>query len=87
METFEESVKRNLGTLQFESVGACPGCDVCTEFPGSEGTEFSRYPCELCDSSLAGERMPAHAVDVDDDHKIYHFDVCVDCYYYIGVQQ
>lgn len=45
---------------------------------------FSWSACELCGSSLGGDRYPAHAYDTREGRDlIVHFDVCVDCMYYL----
>jgi hypothetical protein len=46
--------------------------------PGGEPSS-SHYPCEICNSPLAGERYPAHGF-LDDD--MQHFDICIDCFSY-----
>ena len=59
------------------SSGYCDECDECGDNTESEPW-FSWQPCELCGSTLGGDRFPAHAKDNADD-VIYHFEICVDC--------
>jgi len=42
-----------------------------------ERIEYSRQPCELCNSSIAGERYVA--VEVDEHNNSAKMDICVDC--------
>ncbi len=39
---------------------------------------YSKWPCELCKSSLAGERHTV--VEVDDNFNGDELEVCIDCY-------
>jgi hypothetical protein len=82
--------------MEFFSTGLCPGCAQCAsnysmdadEFAAAwdagkiEGeTHFSWQPCEVCGSTLGGDREPGHYRDRND--KICHLDgVCVDCIVY-----
>ena len=92
--TPSETIERSLEGTEFFSVGICPGCKVCASELGvqienfeelwsqgkvEESPEFSWHSCELCRSSLGGDRYPAHAVDKATGD-ILHFEVCVDCY-------
>ena len=43
-----------------------------------EYTPYSKWPCELCKSSLAGERHIV--VELDDNFNGEELEVCVDCY-------
>jgi ribosome-binding protein aMBF1 (putative translation factor) len=47
-----------------------------------ERIEYSRHPCELCRSSLAGERYIA--VQLDENFNGVELEICVDCYLEIG---
>ena len=47
-----------------------------------ERIEYSRQPCELCKSSLAGERYIV--VELDENFNGVELEVCVDCYLEIG---
>lgn len=95
-EEYEQNVKNTLEGLQYISSGPCPGCDECLECdnpddPSMEWYDLAGEPhfswsgCEICGSSLGGNRYSAHAVDKNNN--IIHFDVCVDCYYYIEYGQ
>jgi hypothetical protein len=65
---YEEAVKQGLAGLEFVSTGACPGCDECEL--GEECTDrereladephFSWRSCDVCNSSLGGDRHAAH---------------------------
>ena len=79
MSKFTEAVERELSGMTNESSGICPGCESCPE--EDEGF-FSWSACEVCGSTLGGNRHPVHAVDSDGN--IIHFDACVDCYTYIA---
>jgi len=94
MSKFTERVDRYLEGLEHVSTGDCPGCVDCgledvTDANdcidrieiASEGS-FSWSPCECCDSSLGGDRHPAHAVNPEGD--ILHLDVCQDCLMYLA---
>jgi len=48
---------------------------------GDEG-EFSWQPCELCHSTLGGQRYAAHALDSNDE--LIHLEICVDCVQNLG---
>ena len=85
---FARRVEHYLVGLTYVSVGACPGCDDCGMPEGSDDydtfgeSHFSWSPCECCDSSLGGDRSPAHAVA--SDGSIVHMDVCTDCVMYLA---
>lgn len=86
---YEERVARYLEGLKYVSTGYCPGCTTCQEeygpeddgdYPEVEGS-FSWQSCEICGSTLGGNRYPWHAVN--DDGELLHGECCVDCMYYI----
>jgi hypothetical protein len=79
MSTFTKAVDRELSGMTNESSGICPGCDDC---PDTEEGFFSWSACEVCGSTLGGNRYPVHARDSDGN--IVHFDACEDCYTYIA---
>jgi len=47
-----------------------------------EYTPYSTWPCELCKSTLAGERHTV--VELDDNFNGNELEVCIDCYIEIG---
>lgn len=78
--------------LKHFSSGLCSGCSDCqdsydmsekeleTEISNGEIFDeghFSWYACELCNSTLGGNRYAAHYRD--DDNEICHIEICVDC--------
>ena len=86
---YESAVECGLRGLEFVSTGACPGCgecglsDDCTDHDREIAGEphFSWSACECCGSGLGGDRYQAHGRDSNGD--LVHFEVCVDCLYYI----
>ena len=76
MSAFTKAVDRELSGMTNESAGICPGC------PEEDEGFFSWSACEVCGSTLGGNRYPAHALDANGE--IVHFDACVDCYTYIA---
>ena len=48
---------------------------------GSEEASFSWQPCECCGSTLGGDRHDVAGRNTD-NNEVYHYDVCMDCYYY-----
>lgn len=97
--SFVETVAVNLEGVQFFSVGACcKGCDTCApdvDEPTDEDDEaasepyFSSSPCDSCNSTLGGDRHPAHGIIADTpeaaqapESEITHFAICVDCLMY-----
>ena len=78
--------------LEAVSGGPCSGCIDCYYWAddkdnptddehdmASEG-HFAWSQCDFCGSNLGGTREPAHA---DIDGFIHHFDICIDCVYYL----
>lgn len=72
--------------------GICPTCDECqTQFGLSEeeiktmledGTlvdegGFSYHNCDICHSSLGGDRYCAH--EIAENGELIHLDICCDC--------
>lgn len=83
---YRQTVKWALSGLTGISSGHCPGCDECRKPIDDDGEPFielwfSKRSCEICGSSLGGDRYPIHAVM--EDGEIVHFDACPDCVYYI----
>ena len=73
----------------FPDAYPCPHCgeliDPDTqEPPDAENTEgsFSCSSCDCCDSTLGGNREPAHGIDKDGN--LVHMEVCTDCVYYLN---
>lgn len=95
-ETYQETVEHYLKGLEAISTGPCPGCEECgipedaEEY--SEEPWFSWHPCEICGSTLGGNRESWHAWipatnipgDVHEHGKIVHGTCCEDCVYYLN---
>jgi hypothetical protein len=81
---FANAVEIGLEGLSHGSVGLCSGCSDCPVCDGEESDEghFSWQSCEVCGSSLGGDRYAAHALDKDGN--LVHLEVCVDCLAYIA---
>lgn len=87
---YEAAYARGLDGFNDASSGGCVGCqECCEEYGYDHDTEellvtpepyFSKSACDLCGSTLGGNREPAHALNADNE--IVHLDVCVDCVYY-----
>ena len=76
----------------FDGVDADSAADMAAlrsqiEEVGDEGY-FSRYPCEICDSPLGGQRYRWHAwatdKSVDPKGELVHGDCCTDCLVYLA---
>lgn len=89
-----DQVAHYLKGLKHISTGSCPGCTDCG-LPSEPSTlecdlanepSFSSMPCEICGSTLGGNRYPIHAVNPDSD-TVVHLNGCVDCMYYIEYGQ
>ena len=87
MSKFTDVVERELSGLEHLSTGYVDH-DTCSECPeeqnedvGDEGY-FSWSSCECCGSTLGGDRYAAHGRMTDGS--LVHFDVCVDCLWYIN---
>jgi len=77
--------------------GICGACESCQSAYGlgedelTEGVEdgtipdeggFSWQSCEVCGSSLGGDRYAAHGIAANGD--ILHYDICCDCLEYLA---
>ena len=77
---------------KYFSLGICSGCEDCQNAHEMDEPSlrraietceledepfFSTNSCDLCNSSLAGDRYVAHYRD--DDDNIVHAEVCIDC--------
>lgn len=98
MSKYTEAVERRLKGLSAVSTGACPDCADCANNRGmdlgmynnaheagdinAEGS-FSWRACEVCGSTLGGERHEWHAVDKNGD-VIHGDDACTDCVLYLA---
>ena len=51
---------------------------------GDSHEEFSSHSCELCNSSLAGERYGVNLIFPGTDIEHIEYSVCVDCYYFVA---
>lgn len=47
---------------------------------------ISSSPCDTCGCCLQGDRFPAHGIDKESkpEDALTHFDICVDCLYYVN---
>ena len=63
--------------LDEDGASFCPSCNQ-EVFPESF---FSHTPCDICNSSLGGDRYHATGYNRDLD-EIYCYDVCMDCLYF-----
>lgn len=93
---FKEKYNNGVKGLNYLSVGLNYKCGVCQDiFELSEsemkvklfnGTlfdepEFSKESCDICNSSLAGNRYIAHGKD--SRNNIIHLEICEDCVMYM----
>lgn len=82
---YAERVEKNLEGIEHVSEGPCPGCETCglpedaEEYDCEPG--FSWSACEVCGSSLGGDRHPFHGIL---DGKLLHLEGCTDCALYIA---
>ena len=98
MSTYTLAVEHNLTGLEAVSTGLCPGCQDCADAHGYETLaaydeayeagevcdegSFSWVDCDICDSSLGGDRYVWHAII---DGEIHHWsNACVDCVAYLA---
>lgn len=72
---YESRVEKYLNGIEHISTGPCPGEEY------SEEPWFSWSPCEVCGSSLGGNRESWHGVV---DGSIIHGTCCEDCAYYLN---
>lgn len=99
MSAYSKAVELGLEGLHAVSTGTCPGCDECRSALGFATTEelrdawarceadtepsFSWRACDVCGTSLGGDREVWHALDAD--NAILHFDsCCTDCVQYLA---
>ena len=86
---YERRLLASTGRLTFVSTGpagTCPDCnpdgvDVDEFHERDHEPFFSWRPCEVCGSSLGGDREPVHGFD--DRGRLVHLTACVDCVYYL----
>ncbi len=102
-EEYQETVARYMKGLEAVSTGPCPGCEECGlgeeptdhEYDCAGEAGFSWSPCEICGSSLGGNRSPWHALIpatnqpgcVHEHGKMVHGTCCEDCTYYLNYGQ
>ena len=105
MSRFSEAVERGLKGVEFPSTGVCSGCSECADNLGislrklratwstgdhSGSLGFSWSECDLCGSSLGGDREAFHGyIRLPDKlgrmrRKLFHGAVCVDCVMYLA---
>lgn len=78
MSEYTEAVESSLRAYSHVTPGILEGCKECPAF--DEG-HYSARPCDACGTELAGDRYAAHGRDSADE--IVHFDICVDCLFYL----
>lgn len=71
--------------MTFFSSGRNPICEDCNpdmdpDFDYDAEKFFSSLPCDVCNRGLAGDRLPAHAIDQQGE--LLHLDICLDCGYF-----
>lgn len=97
--TYTQAVAHNLEGLSFVSTGPCPGCDECRELYGYDSQaefdaacecgdiavepHFSWHWCDICGSTLGGDREEWHGVD-SDGATIHFNNACTDCVCYLA---
>lgn len=97
MSAFTDAIQANVGELKAVSTGVYPGCETCRdqlaptlsmeEFdelwgPGDD-TRFSWSPCDICGTTLGGDREVWHYLD--ENNEICHEDnACTDCVMYLA---
>ena len=64
----------NLG-LYGESCYECESCEM--------EAEFSRQPCEMCNSSLAGSRHSIAKIFPGTNQESIYYSVCADCFFFV----
>ena len=86
---YTAAVDRCTRGLTFVSVGASAQCSECGD-DGDSANEgfFSWQACDLCGSTLGGQRYPCHAI-MDAEMKPWHGELwhgacCVDCLLYFA---
>ena len=94
---YEAKVSHFMRGLVAISTGPRPGCPSCLkEYGDVEAIEraetwFSWSPCEICESTLGGDRCEWHALEageIADPRNIWpeviHGTCCMDCMYYLN---
>jgi hypothetical protein len=79
MSKFTQAVESMLDGLTAVGIGiieSCPECENCSD----EGS-FSWQSCDVCGSSLGGDRHVGHGYSGEN---LIHFDMCVDCLMYLA---
>lgn len=87
-EEYKDAVERGLKGLTAASSGCAHShCSDC-ECDAKDGDEchmgepwFSWRACEVCGSTLGGDRQAVHALDANNE--MVHMNACVDCVYFI----
>ena len=92
---YAAAVRENTAHLTAVSTGGLlPDCDTCDiECTGREGCEpggvcycdepwFSWSPCDVCGSTLGGDREVGHGIDKNGD--FMHLHACTDCVIYLA---
>ena len=73
---YEQDVKTFCDTENIVSLDA-----ICDPDDGYYEPYFSHINCDCCRRSLSGDRLDCIAYNKN-DHEIYNYTVCLDCYYY-----
>lgn len=88
MTDYTDAIERNLQGVEAFSTGVACGCSECgtesyddpNDIPEELGEgSFSWSACESCDSTLGGDRYPAHGWV---DGSLCHWSICVDCLFF-----
>jgi len=99
MSEYSERVAHNLRGIDYVSTGANSRCLQCLDTAGLSANEaesrlerdgmfsepgFSWSPCESCNSSLGGDREPAHGFAlIQGKETLVHMDICIDCVFFL----
>lgn len=99
MSKYTEAVERRLKGLNAASTGVCPGCEDCAsnhdmtlaDFNAAydackishHEASFSWSACEVCGSTLGGDRYAWHAI-TSDGELLHRDNACTDCVLYLG---
>ena len=96
MSEFTDAIEANWPDYMI-AAGASATCSECTDgdeidpddqeaLQAYDEGHFSRWPCDSCDSTLAGDRHNAHAIhkeafgpDAKRPGDVHHLNICVDC--------
>ena len=80
-----DSPRQVIAVYDYVTANGVPTPDGAVAYEADEIVDeggFSWQPCQCCESTFGGDRHPAHYID--DDGKINHIEVCVDCLCYLA---